>query len=79
MTGPVRRVAVVTGGAGAIGASIAAALTAAGHQVVILDRTGELPVDLADDQRCGTARLALESRKRRGGGYARGPAVQDRG
>jgi hypothetical protein len=30
MTEPVRRVAVVTGGAGAIGASIAAALSAAG-------------------------------------------------
>ncbi len=55
MTGPVRRVAVVTGGAGAIGASIVAALSAAGHQVIILDRTGDLPVDLADDQQVRAA------------------------
>jgi 3-oxoacyl-[acyl-carrier protein] reductase len=47
--------AVVTGGAGAIGASIVAALSAAGHQVIILDRTGDLPVDLADDQQVRAA------------------------
>src|SRR6185437_2933574 len=50
VTAPARRVAVVTGGAGAIGGSVAAALTAAGHQVLILDRTGDVPVDLADEQ-----------------------------
>jgi NAD(P)-dependent dehydrogenase (short-subunit alcohol dehydrogenase family) len=50
MTGPGRRVAVVTGGAGAIGGSVAAALTAADHQVVVMDRTGDVPVDLADEQ-----------------------------
>ncbi|MGB6582080.1 MAG: SDR family oxidoreductase [Streptosporangiaceae bacterium] len=55
MTEPVRRVAVVTGGAGAIGASIVAALSAAGHQVITLDRTGDLPVDLADDQQVRAA------------------------
>ena len=37
VTAPVRRVAAVTGGAGAIGGSVAAALTATGHQVLILD------------------------------------------
>ena len=57
MTGPVRRVAVVTGGAGAIGASVAAALTAADHQVVIMDRTGDVPVDLADE---GQVRAAAQ-------------------
>ena len=41
------RVAAVTGGAGAIGGAIAASLRAAGHQVVILDRDGDPPVDLA--------------------------------
>ena len=46
---------MVTGGAGAIGASIVAALSAAGHQVIILDRTGDLPVDLADDQQVRAA------------------------
>jgi NAD(P)-dependent dehydrogenase (short-subunit alcohol dehydrogenase family) len=42
-----RRVAVVTGGAGAIGGAIAARL-AADHTVVILDRTGDVVVDLGD-------------------------------
>jgi FAD binding domain len=46
---PVRRVAVVTGEAGAIGGSVAAALIAADHQVVIMDRTGDVPVDLGDE------------------------------
>jgi NAD(P)-dependent dehydrogenase (short-subunit alcohol dehydrogenase family) len=41
------RVAAVTGGAGAIGGAIAAGLRAAGHEVVILDRDGDPPVDLA--------------------------------
>jgi NAD(P)-dependent dehydrogenase (short-subunit alcohol dehydrogenase family) len=42
------RVAAVTGGAGAIGASIVKALCDSGHTVSILDRAGEEPVDLAD-------------------------------
>ena len=42
------RVAAVTGGAGAIGGAVAAGLRAAGHQVAILDRDGDPPVDLAD-------------------------------
>jgi pyridoxal 4-dehydrogenase len=42
------RVAAVTGGAGAIGGAIAAGLSAAGYQVVILDRDGDPPVDLAE-------------------------------
>jgi 3-oxoacyl-[acyl-carrier protein] reductase len=44
-----QRVAVVTGGAGGIGGAICAALRDSGHAVVILDRAGEEPVDLADD------------------------------
>ena len=58
MTGPVRRVAVVTGGAGAIGGSVAAALTAADHQVVIMDRTGDVPVDLATGEHVFTVESA---------------------
>ncbi len=50
-----RRVAAVTGGAGAIGASIVAALAAAGHQVIILDQAGDPPVDLADEQQVRAA------------------------
>jgi NAD(P)-dependent dehydrogenase (short-subunit alcohol dehydrogenase family) len=46
-TGSARRVAVVTGGAGAIGGAIAARL-APDHMVVVLDRTGDVPVDLGD-------------------------------
>jgi 3-oxoacyl-[acyl-carrier protein] reductase len=42
-----RRVAVVTGGAGAIGGAIVARLTP-DHTVVVLDRTGDVVVDLAD-------------------------------
>ena len=41
-----RRVAVVTGGAGAIGGAIAARL-APEHTVVVLDRTGDVVVDRA--------------------------------
>jgi NAD(P)-dependent dehydrogenase (short-subunit alcohol dehydrogenase family) len=43
-----RRVALVTGGAGAIGGAIVFALTAAGHEVHVLDRTGAVPCDLSD-------------------------------
>jgi NAD(P)-dependent dehydrogenase (short-subunit alcohol dehydrogenase family) len=42
-----RRVAVVTGGAGAIGGAIATRL-APHHTVVVLDRTGDVVVDLGD-------------------------------
>jgi 3-oxoacyl-[acyl-carrier protein] reductase len=47
--------AVVTGGAGAIGASITDALTACGHQVTVLDRAGEEPVDLGEEQQVRAA------------------------
>jgi NAD(P)-dependent dehydrogenase (short-subunit alcohol dehydrogenase family) len=42
-----RRVAVVTGGAGAIGGAIAARL-APNHTVVVLDRSGDVVVDLGE-------------------------------
>ena len=41
-------VAVVTGGAGAIGGAIANALRNDGHRVVILDRVGDAVADLSD-------------------------------
>jgi NAD(P)-dependent dehydrogenase (short-subunit alcohol dehydrogenase family) len=44
------RTAVVTGGAGGIGSAIVSGLTAAGHDVAILDREGEFAVDLGDEQ-----------------------------
>jgi NAD(P)-dependent dehydrogenase (short-subunit alcohol dehydrogenase family) len=45
---PQESVAVVTGGAGAIGGVIAETLRSGGHQVVIVDRSGDVPCDLAD-------------------------------
>ncbi len=56
------RVAAVTGGAGAIGGAIATSLRAAGHQVVILDRDGDPPVDLAEPDEVRTAAAAVLGR-----------------
>ena len=53
------RVAVVTGGAGAIGGSIATALAGAGHTVLSLDQAAEPPVDLADEQQVRAAAAAV--------------------
>ena len=41
------RVAIVTGGAGAIGGAICTGLRAAGYELAILDRNGDPPVNLA--------------------------------
>jgi NAD(P)-dependent dehydrogenase (short-subunit alcohol dehydrogenase family) len=55
-----RRVAVVTGGVGAIGGAIVARL-AGDHTVVVLDRTGDVVVDLGDtDDVRQAAELVLE-------------------
>jgi NAD(P)-dependent dehydrogenase (short-subunit alcohol dehydrogenase family) len=45
-----RRVAVITGGAGAIGSAITSALRLSGHQTVVVDRTGDVPCDLASEE-----------------------------
>jgi NAD(P)-dependent dehydrogenase (short-subunit alcohol dehydrogenase family) len=44
-----QRRAVVTGGAGGIGGAIVGALQETGHEVAILDRSGEFAVDLGDE------------------------------
>ena len=49
------RVAVVTGGAGAIGGAIVTSLEKAGHNVAVLDRAGDPPVDLANRDDVKTA------------------------
>ena len=56
------RVAVVTGGAGAIGGAIATALADAGHAVRSLDQAGDPPVDLGreDDVRAAARRVLAE-------------------
>lgn len=53
-----RRIAVVTGGAGAIGGAIAAALQAGGDRVVVIDRDAEISADLGDE--VSTRRAAAE-------------------
>jgi NAD(P)-dependent dehydrogenase (short-subunit alcohol dehydrogenase family) len=53
----VTTVAVVTGGAGAIGGAIATALRAGGHTVAVIDRAGDPPVNLGrHDQVTNTIR-----------------------
>jgi NAD(P)-dependent dehydrogenase (short-subunit alcohol dehydrogenase family) len=54
-----QRVAAVSGGAGAIGRAIVAALAASGRRVVVIDRNAEISVDLTDEAstRGGAAEL----------------------
>lgn len=58
------RVAVVTGGSGAIGSAIVQALRSAGHRTVVLDRDGDIHVDLSDEQ--STRRAAAQVLDRHG-------------
>jgi NAD(P)-dependent dehydrogenase (short-subunit alcohol dehydrogenase family) len=60
-----RRVAVITGGAGAIGRAIAAELAAAGHSVVSLDQASDPPVDLARDDQVRAAAADVLGRHER--------------
>jgi NAD(P)-dependent dehydrogenase (short-subunit alcohol dehydrogenase family) len=60
-----RRIAVVTGGAGAIGGRIAAALAASGHVVVTLDQAGDPPVDLSQEVEVRAAAQAVLDRRGR--------------
>jgi 3-oxoacyl-[acyl-carrier protein] reductase len=46
----VARIAVVTGGAGAIGGAIANALSEQGYEVAVIDRTGDFACELASEQ-----------------------------
>jgi NAD(P)-dependent dehydrogenase (short-subunit alcohol dehydrogenase family) len=58
----VQRVALVTGGAGAIGGAIVEALTAQGHDVAVLDRSGDFPCDLASEAAVEQAAAAVLER-----------------
>jgi NAD(P)-dependent dehydrogenase (short-subunit alcohol dehydrogenase family) len=58
---PQDSVAVVTGGAGAIGGSIAQTLRSGGHRVVIVDRNGDVGCDLADADQVRRAADAILS------------------
>jgi NAD(P)-dependent dehydrogenase (short-subunit alcohol dehydrogenase family) len=72
------RVAAVTGGAGAIGGAIAAGLRATGYEVAILDRDGDLPVDLADRGEVQAAAAALLDRHGRCDALVHAAAAFDR-
>ena len=56
------RVAVVTGGAGAIGTAIVAALAAAGHRTVSLGRTGDVVCDFESEASSRQAAAAVLDR-----------------
>jgi NAD(P)-dependent dehydrogenase (short-subunit alcohol dehydrogenase family) len=43
------RIAVITGGAGAIGSAITSALRLSGHETVVIDRAGDVICDLASE------------------------------
>lgn len=53
------RIAVVTGGAGAIGSAIVAALRADGLRVVVIDRTGDVVADLSSEESTRSAAAAV--------------------
>jgi NAD(P)-dependent dehydrogenase (short-subunit alcohol dehydrogenase family) len=53
------RLAVVTGGAGAIGGAIVRALEDSGHRVVVIDRAGTIPCDLGLESSTRAAALAV--------------------
>jgi 3-oxoacyl-[acyl-carrier protein] reductase len=53
------RVAVVTGGAGAIGSAIVNALQAVGHHVVVIDREGDISADLSSQESTQAAAAAV--------------------
>src|SRR5450755_1708942 len=54
-----RRVAVVAGGAGAIGGAICRSLEASGHRTVVIDRTGTIPCDLGSESSTRDAAAAV--------------------
>ena len=53
------RVAVVTGGAGAIGGAIVRALENSGHRAVVIDRTGPIFCDLSSESSTRDAAAAV--------------------
>ncbi len=73
------RVAAVTGGAGAIGGAIAAALLAAGHELAILDSDGDPPLDLAQPTQVKAAATAVLQRRGRCDVLVHAAAAFDRG
>jgi NAD(P)-dependent dehydrogenase (short-subunit alcohol dehydrogenase family) len=56
------RIAVVTGGAGAIGTAITKALQGTGHRTVVLDRDADIPCDLSSEASTRAAAAAVLER-----------------
>ena len=73
-----RRVAVVTGGAGAIGAAIARALGDAGREVVVVDRIGDYACDLGSEAEVRRVARAVLDRAGRCDVLVHAAAVFDR-
>src|ERR1700678_2056265 len=73
------RVAVITGGAGAIGSAIASALRRSGHQAVVVDRTGDVICDLASEQSTRQAAAEVLARYGRCDVFVHCAAVFDQG
>ena len=57
-----QRVAVVTGGSGAIGSAIVSALRKSGHRTVVLGRTGDIVCDLGSESSTREAAAAVLER-----------------
>jgi NAD(P)-dependent dehydrogenase (short-subunit alcohol dehydrogenase family) len=73
------RVAVITGGAGAIGSAITSALRLSGHQTVVVDRTGDVLCDLASEESTRQAAAEVLARYRRCDVLVHCAAVFDQG
>jgi NAD(P)-dependent dehydrogenase (short-subunit alcohol dehydrogenase family) len=72
-----QRVAVVTGGAGAIGTAIASALRADGVHVVSIDRDGDIAADLTSESATRTAAAAVLEQHGRCDVFVHCPAAFD--
>ena len=67
----------MTGGAGAIGSAIVAALSADGHRVVVMDRTGDVDADLSSEGSTRSAASAVLERYGRCDVFVHSAAVFD--
>lgn len=73
------RVAVITGGAGAIGSAIVSALRRSGHQTVVVDRAGDVTCDLASQESTRQAAATVLARYGRCDVLVHGAAAFDQG
>jgi len=72
------RIAVITGGAGAIGTAVTGALRGTGHRTVVLDRNGDVDCDLSSEASTRAAAAAVLERHGRCDVFVHCAAVFDR-